>query len=110
MVLLRVAEILRTTLRNQDRVARWGGEEFLVMLPETDSAGALNLAEKLRLRFAGMDFVCHSERFCVTVSFGVSQYVPGVHVDATVKTADAALYRAKSAGRNRVEVGGEKDR
>jgi diguanylate cyclase (GGDEF)-like protein len=110
MVLLRVAEILRTTLRKQDRVARWGGEEFLVMLPETDSAGAVNLAEKLRLRFEGMEFACYSERFCVTVSFGVAQYVPDVHIDATVKVADAALYRAKSAGRNRVEVGGEKDR
>lgn len=84
-------------MRDGDLLVRWGGEEFLLMLPETDMAGALALAQTLRLLVAGLS--CASGPF--TVSIGVAQRLPGEEIAATLKRADAAMYAAKNAGRNR---------
>ncbi len=102
-MLKRVAEVLAQTARARiDTVARYGGEEFALLLPETDRAGALRLAERVRTAIAAELFVTEHGKFRSTVSLGVATYPD----DATVKAklidcADQALYAAKREGRNR---------
>jgi diguanylate cyclase (GGDEF)-like protein/PAS domain S-box-containing protein len=100
LVLQRVAELARERLRDTDLLARWGGEEFLILLPETDLDGAAILAEGLRRTVAGHAFGDPGD---VTVSQGVVALAPGETVTALMERVDAALYTAKAAGRNRVE-------
>jgi diguanylate cyclase (GGDEF)-like protein/PAS domain S-box-containing protein len=98
-VLVEVAGRLRALLRGSDLLARWGGEEFVVLLPETDLFGALELGERLRRAISGEP--C-GEAGTVTVSIGVAQAVPGESVRRLFSRADTALYRAKAEGRDRV--------
>jgi diguanylate cyclase (GGDEF)-like protein len=105
-VLIEVARVLRELTRDTDEPARWGGEEFTVILPQTDLAGAALLAERMRegidqLRVKRLD---GGEALRVTASFGVAA-VPqsALDEDSLVEAADQALYRAKAAGKNRVE-------
>jgi len=98
-VLVEVARRLREVIRGSDLLARWGGEEFVVLLPETDLFGALELGERLREAIAAEP--CE-EAGTVTVSIGVAQAVPGESVRRLFSRADAALYRAKAEGRDRV--------
>ena len=88
-------------VRVGDVIGRWGGEEFMLLLPGSDPADALGAAERLRAGIEAQDFE-PVER--VTASFGVVVLAPAEGFDALVKRADVALYRAKSAGRNRVET------
>ncbi len=99
--LIRIADILRVTLRSIDVVGRWGGEEFMIICPNTDLNGAETLAEKLRRAVANHDFPTIGQK---TASFGVVQYLPGEKPQEIIGRADKALYRAKARGRNRVEV------
>lgn len=99
-VLIQLADLLREHCRATDVAGRWGGEEFMLVCPETGPTGVLALAEQLRAsieatRFPGVERV--------TASFGVSHYRPGDSVETVTKRADEALYRAKEHGRNRVE-------
>lgn len=103
-VLKAVAERLRAGVRRQDLVARWGGDEFLLLLPETDAQGARAVAEKLRERIAGETYAGVKRDAPITMSFGISAFKDGRTADECVRIADTALYRAKAAGRNRVEV------
>lgn len=99
-VLIEMAALLKRGMRQTDHVGRWGGEEFLVILPETALEDALALAERLRGTIAAHDFPgCPTS---VTISAGLSGYRTGDTQDAMVERADQALYRAKSEGRNRV--------
>jgi diguanylate cyclase (GGDEF)-like protein len=99
-----LADILRRTARESDLAARWGGEEFVLLLPGTDEEGAVHLAERLRLALAGQELDDGDGRsFRVTASFGIAQYVPGSAPDDLFAAADRALYRAKRGGKNRVE-------
>ncbi len=100
-VLTEVARISKNTMREQDVVARWGGEEFMVILPHTEQEGALKIAERLRSAIGGYDF---AEPKQVTVSIGVTERKAGDSYDSLISRVDLALYEAKSAGRNRVEV------
>ncbi|MBW6456351.1 MAG: GGDEF domain-containing protein, partial [Trueperaceae bacterium] len=100
-VLVALAERLRAHHRASDLVARWGGEEFLVVAPETATAQARKLADHLRAQVAKDAFL---DGHRVTVSVGVASFRPGDDVEALVARADAAMYRAKEAGRNRVTV------
>lgn len=109
-VLRHVAEVLRATVRGTDLVARFGGEEFIVLLPETDETGARNLAETLRRRIAAEPARTEAAgapvRQALTISVGVATAVPGEQrppsFDDLMERADAAVYRAKNAGRDRV--------
>ncbi len=103
-VLQGAVEALRGVLRASDRVARWGGEGFLVLAPATPLAGALALAEKARAALAERE---HPGVGSVTGSLGVAEHRPGEMLEAWVARADAAVYRAKEGGRNRVEADGE---
>jgi diguanylate cyclase (GGDEF)-like protein len=85
-------------------VGRWGGEEFLLVLPDTDQAGGLEVAEKIRLSIAGHRFAHGQLDLGVTVTLGVYEYEIGTSVESCVARADEALYRGKANGRNRVEA------
>lgn len=104
-VLRAVAEILRNNTRKQDVVARWGGEEFLFLLPETCGTAAVKLAEKIRLTVENTVIPDHGTYISITMTFGVSEFVRTLSVDGTIRIADNALYEGKKNGRNRVEAG-----
>lgn len=99
-VLRRIAQILRSTLRESDVVVRWGGEEFLILLHECDLRQAQLLAEKLR-QAVQQAAVCGADRH-VTISVGVASLAKDTSVEAWIERADAALYQAKANGRNQV--------
>ncbi len=96
-----VAEVLRNGVREVDHVARWGGEEFLVLLPGTDAAEALAVAERLR---AGVHAVSvpAAPGWFMGITLGVSVMEPGETFEQALQRADRALYQGKAAGRNRV--------
>jgi diguanylate cyclase (GGDEF)-like protein len=100
-----VAQALRGALRDQDIVARWGGEEFIALLPDTDGAGAVHVAETLRQAVAGLNVVHNTASIRVTASFGLAVHEDQSSLEATTSRADAALYRAKRGGRNCIAVG-----
>ncbi|MGD8743720.1 MAG: diguanylate cyclase [Granulosicoccaceae bacterium] len=101
-VLQQVSKLMTNSLRDQDVVARWGGEEFLIMLPDTELAGGLQAVEKLRKTIEQTRYSFADNTFSVTMTFGVAAYDPGKYIDANIKAADEALYEGKRAGRNRV--------
>jgi len=98
-VLCETATILQNSVRKQDYVARWGGEEFVVVCPETNLDETLLVAEKIRLALCQNTF---TEVKLVTGSLGVASYIPNESVNALMANADKALYQAKDNGRNRV--------
>ncbi|MFH1847607.1 MAG: sensor domain-containing diguanylate cyclase [Candidatus Omnitrophota bacterium] len=105
IVLIDTAKIFRTSVREVDIAARYGGEEFAVILPETDTEGAREMAEKLRKAIEAHEYPSKQGKLKVTISLGVGTYP--THATAKedlIKAADSALYVAKEAGRNRVEV------
>lgn len=106
-VLQRVAQVLTGALREVDRVGRYGGEEFLALLPETARAQAAEAAERIRERLQAEAFLPAGEPVPVTLSIGVAEFPQdGETPEAVVATADAALYRAKREGRDRVVAAG----
>ncbi len=104
-LLRRIATALTDTVREEDVVCRYGGEEFAIISPNCGGDGATSLAERLRSAVACCTLSCREEPVNVTASFGVagSDDIP---FDQLVEQADAALYRAKRSGRNRVERAG----
>jgi len=98
-VLQTIAEVLKDKTRQSDTVGRWGGEEFLVICPNTSLAGAVDAAEHLRRHVEQQRFPFVESR---TASFGVASYQPGDTIAAIESRADKALYQAKESGRNRV--------
>ena len=106
-VLKGMAGILKEHLRKYDYICRYGGEEFLIAAPETPLPVAHDLAERLRLVVMQAQFsFSDSLPITVTVSAGVAQQVKGEPVGTLISRADAALYRAKESGRNKVVVAG----
>ncbi|MBN2887552.1 MAG: GGDEF domain-containing protein, partial [Chromatiaceae bacterium] len=99
-VLVELAGLLKSTMRQSDQVGRWGGEEFMLILPETSLDAALTLAERLRLLVSQHSFPGGAAS--VTISVGVSAYRADDTQESLTERADQALYRAKSEGRNRV--------
>lgn len=101
-VLRHVADIFRRNCRICDGVYRWGGEEFIVILPDTSIEKAVEAAERLRICI--MDSVCHYEDLDIkiTMSFGVTGLDPIFSIEENIKRADEKLYNAKESGRNRV--------
>jgi diguanylate cyclase (GGDEF)-like protein/PAS domain S-box-containing protein len=99
-VLCRVAERTRNSLRKEDMPARWGGEEFVVLLPLTALAQAMLVANRLRTAVAGAPLPTSAGPLPVTCSCGVAQRRQGESIGALIARADAALYKAKDSGRN----------
>lgn len=104
-VLKIIATVLRKRLRGSDFIARFGGEEFVLLMPATLPATGASLLEKLRAAIEACPFHFKGEPVTVTLSMGMTAFRPGEHSDAALKRADQALYRAKHAGRNRIELG-----
>ena len=97
-----LGDLLRSSLRAQDLVARWGGEEFVLLLPETDTHGATLVAESIRRRVVERPLASGELVLPVTLSFGLAEHRPESNLEGTLAHADAALYRAKAEGRDRV--------
>ena len=104
-VLKIIATVLRKRLRGADFIARFGGEEFVLLLPATTPAVGAKLLETLRAAIEACPFHFKGERVTITISMGLASFKPGEHSDLVLKRADQALYRAKNGGRNRVELG-----
>ncbi|WP_110675230.1 GGDEF domain-containing protein [Salinicola sp. RZ23] len=102
-VIVAVAARLRGTVRNGDVVVRWGGEEFLILLPGADSAAARAIAERLRDAMIRTPVHAAGHDIPVTLSIGIAEAAPeGETLSATIVSADRALYRAKRQGRDRI--------
>lgn len=102
-VLAAFAKVLQKECRNVDIVGRFGGEEFLAILSETDTPGGVVFAEKVRTHVQKARFMYKGEEIKITVSSGVSERSKHISLSATVNSADEYLYQAKKKGRNRVE-------
>ena len=103
-VLREFASVLRLTLRESDLPGRWGGEEFVLLLPGTDAEGGVQLAERVRAALRERSFHGRDGAvFGVTCSFGVSQLRAGEEERRLFGEADRALYEAKRLGKDRVE-------
>jgi diguanylate cyclase (GGDEF)-like protein len=100
-VLVQLSRFVPSLLRNADVLARWGGEEFVILTPGSNGQMAYQAAEKLRNAIEQVKF---DQIETLTCSFGVAQYVYGDTAETLISRADDALYRAKLKGRNRVEL------
>ena len=100
-VLIEFAKLLNTSIRVGDTVGRWGGEEFLIILPYTDLEQATLIAEKLRLLVSSYTFTKVNQK---TASFGVATFEEGMSIESLTNEADKALYKSKKDGRNCVSV------
>ena len=112
-ILKAVAQALKSSIRGIDFIARWGGEEFVVLCPETNEKGAVNVAEKLRktvetheftanYKVSGEENVVKKERIHITISVGVVEVEEGEDVGTAFNKADKAMYEAKEKGKNKV--------
>jgi len=101
-VLVNISSILNTEKREIDQVARWGGEEFLVLLPETNLKGAILSGNKIRKSISAKPIIHEGQEIHVTMSFGVSEYNGETPIEKTIDLADQRLYLAKNSGRNKV--------
>lgn len=100
-VLKEVAKIIKESIRKVDTAGRWGGEEFMIVLPDSDLDGGRILAEKIRTKIESNDF---SKVGRLTASFGVAEFKDGISEIEFVNRADNAMYQAKNQGRNKVCV------
>lgn len=106
-VLKVVAKVLSSQVREADFVARYGGEEFVILLPETDLTQARVVTEKIRAAVEACEFHYRGERVLITISCGMAQFREQDEADAVFARADAAMYRAKAAGRNCCRADGD---
>jgi diguanylate cyclase (GGDEF)-like protein len=99
-VIASIADLFRKSVRAQDCIARWGGEEYLILMPETDCTGAVIIAEKLRNTIESFVFQNNDISIHVTMTFGVSSYDNIMDTDLLINKADSALYSGKEKGKN----------
>ena len=101
-VLRQTAELARAQVRSADLLGRLGGEEFALLLPDTDRAGAHLLGERLLQAIREREFAYEQHRLHVSASLGLAQLRPGDSLDSLYARADLALYAAKAQGRDRI--------
>jgi len=105
VVLSRLGSVVTACLRTMDSAYRYGGEEFTMILPETDVKDGNIVAERLRTMMETQEFRPGAgDRIGITISVGITQYVPGEELTTFVQRADQAMYKAKDAGRNRTDT------
>lgn len=103
-VLSKVGELFNKTLRSTDFSCRFGGEEFVILLPETNVDAAKRAMEKVRMRIEESPFHFRGERVQVTISIGISEFATGDTLEQVFERADQAMYEAKHQGRNCVQI------
>ncbi|MGH8484306.1 MAG: GGDEF domain-containing protein [Pseudomonas sp.] len=103
-VLITVSQHLQSLMREQDFIGRWGGEEFLGVLPDTDIEQVAETAERLRKAIQVLEIDNDDKKIQVTLSIGITQYRADEVLSNAIARADYALYKGKSSGRNRVEA------
>ncbi|MEN8154570.1 MAG: two-component regulator propeller domain-containing protein [Acidobacteriota bacterium] len=103
-VLKEVSTLIRSTIRKQDVVGRWGGEEFLLVYPETDINGGEIVSEKVRRSIEEKIFEFKEVKLKITITFGLAEYKKNKTIDSCIKDADDALYKGKQKGRNCVVI------
>lgn len=101
LVLKKIADIIKSNTKRQDVISRWGGEEFLLMLPETDLQGGRIVAENIAAAIASTTFRYRETEFLVTITSGVAEFDLSLDVDANIKNADQALYQGKQYNSSR---------
>lgn len=101
-ILQKTAETFVTYTQKRDCVARWGGEEFLILLPETTLSQAEKIAERLRAAVEAQHNNCEESTVQITISVGIAEYTPEQTISQFLNIADQLLYKAKATGRNRV--------
>jgi diguanylate cyclase (GGDEF)-like protein len=102
-VLKEVAKIIKNSIRKSDICGRFGGEEFVILLPNTKLSGAMKLAERIRQTIENHNFIFNGKKINVTVSIGITSVGINDSYESLIDRADEALYEAKQKGRNRVE-------
>lgn len=103
-VLIAIARVFEANLRDYDTCGRWGGEEFLIIMPELDAAVAGHIVERLRQAVAATEIRAGEQSIHITASFGVAQHRPYEDIGQTLDRADKAMLTAKRAGRNCCET------
>ena len=102
-VLKEVANIIKNTIRKSDFCGRFGGEEFIIVLPNTKLSGAMRLAERIRENIQNHQFIFNNQKINITISIGITTASKSDSLFSLIQRADEALYEAKNKGRNRVE-------
>ena len=101
-MLIELAELFTKNMREQDFIARWGGEEFLFILPQTEAKSANVFAEKIQEILQNHLVNHENEKISVKVSMGIEQFKDNQTIDEAINNADKYLYQAKYAGRNQI--------
>jgi diguanylate cyclase (GGDEF)-like protein len=104
-ILYAVGQMLLEPLRDEDVVARWGGNEFMVLLPTANAEAAVNIAERLRTKATEIDMQAQGDKLRISLSVGVASIDKCTGVDDLMSTAENGLYQAKHMGRDMVVVG-----
>ena len=108
-VLKATATTISSSVRRGDIVGRYGGEEFIVMLPSVTQAQVVDIAEKIRKSIKNINFKDGKKTFSVTISIGISKYDKNNDIDTLIGNADKALYKAKNSGRDNIIVYNDND-
>ena len=103
-VLVHIAEVVRATLRPTDRIGRFGGEEFLILLPETELSESAGVLARIKRELAAKPLIEKDQPLKITFSGGIAERAEREPLEALLARADAALYQAKRAGKNRVTL------
>jgi diguanylate cyclase (GGDEF)-like protein len=103
-IITQVANTIKSCIREADFVGRWGGEEFCILMPETDISGAEVLVHRIREQLGATEFSWHGLSLSITLTFGIAWHEIENSLDETLKRADIALYRGKRKGRDCVVV------
>ena len=103
-VLIQIANAIKSGVRDYDLCGRWGGEEFMVIMPEIGAEDGAVVVERMRNAIAGIDMKAGEAPLNLSASFGIAQRRPGENISDTINRADAALFEAKRSGRNRYAI------
>jgi diguanylate cyclase (GGDEF)-like protein len=99
-ILVSLSKLMKSMIRKQDAIGRWGGEEFIMLLPESPLEGGQRAAEGIRKKIAAEPFVYNGNQLFVTITFGISEFNGTMDIDTCIKRADEALYAGKRKGKN----------
>ena len=105
-VLVRIATAIRNGVRDYDLCGRWGGEEFMVIMPEVTAAEGAAVVERMRQAIVDIEMMAADDALQISASFGIAERRLGEHISDTINRADVALFDAKRNGRNRYEIAG----